>query len=38
VEGKRMGHAGAIISGNVGTVQGKIYSLSAVGSEITETP
>ena len=37
-EGKRMGHAGAIISGNVGTAQGKIDALSAVGSEIAETP
>jgi len=37
-EGKRMGHAGAIISGNVGTAQGKIDALSAVGAEIAETP
>lgn len=37
-EGKRMGHAGAIISGNVGTAQGKIDALSAVGSQIAETP
>ncbi|MHA1443770.1 MAG: succinate--CoA ligase subunit alpha [Candidatus Hodarchaeales archaeon] len=37
-EGKRMGHAGAIISGNVGTAQGKIDALSAVGATIAETP
>ncbi|MFX1283665.1 MAG: succinate--CoA ligase subunit alpha [Promethearchaeota archaeon] len=37
-EGKRMGHAGAIISGNVGTAQGKIASLEAVGAKVTETP
>ncbi len=37
-EGKRMGHAGAIISGNVGTAQGKIDALSAVGAHIAETP
>lgn len=37
-EGKRMGHAGAIISGNVGTAQGKIDALEAVGAKITETP
>jgi succinyl-CoA synthetase alpha subunit len=37
-EGKRMGHAGAIISGNVGTAQGKIDALSEVGAQIAETP
>jgi succinyl-CoA synthetase alpha subunit len=37
-EGKRMGHAGAIISGNVGTAQGKIDALSAAGAQIAETP
>ena len=37
-EGKRMGHAGAIISGNVGTAQGKIDALEAVGALVTETP
>ncbi len=37
-EGKRMGHAGAIISGNVGTAQGKIDALSNVGATIAETP
>jgi len=37
-EGKRMGHAGAIISGNVGTAQGKIDALESVGALVTETP
>jgi succinyl-CoA synthetase alpha subunit len=37
-EGKRMGHAGAIISGNVGTAQGKIDALSGVGAQIADTP
>ncbi|MFX0173767.1 MAG: succinate--CoA ligase subunit alpha [Candidatus Hodarchaeota archaeon] len=37
-EGKRMGHAGAIISGNVGTAQGKIDALTMVGADIAETP
>ncbi len=37
-EGKRMGHAGAIISGNVGSAQGKIDALESVGALVTETP
>ncbi|MBY8991459.1 MAG: succinate--CoA ligase subunit alpha [Candidatus Lokiarchaeota archaeon] len=37
-EGKRMGHAGAIISGDFGTAQGKIKALMAAGSQIAETP
>ncbi len=37
-EGKRMGHAGAIISGNVGTAQGKIKALESVGAKIADTP
>ncbi len=37
-EGKRMGHAGAIISGNVGTAQGKIDALSAVGVKVADAP
>jgi succinyl-CoA synthetase alpha subunit len=37
-EGKRMGHAGAIISGNVGTAQGKIAALQGARAAIAETP
>lgn len=37
-KGKRMGHAGAIISGNVGTAQGKIKALKNAGVYIAETP
>lgn len=37
-EGKRMGHAGAIISGDVGTAQGKIKALKAAGASIAELP
>ncbi|MFX0185861.1 MAG: hypothetical protein ACFE95_22485 [Candidatus Hodarchaeota archaeon] len=33
-----MGHAGLIISRNVGTTHGKIDALSAVGAVIAETP
>ncbi|MHA1982994.1 MAG: succinate--CoA ligase subunit alpha [Candidatus Hodarchaeales archaeon] len=35
-EGKTMGHAGAIIQGNVGTAKGKIDALSAVGAKMAE--
>ncbi len=37
-EGKRMGHAGAIISGNIGTAQGKIKALSEAGATVVDTP
>lgn len=36
--GKRMGHAGAIISGKSGTPQAKVEALEAVGVPIAETP
>ncbi|KKL25153.1 hypothetical protein LCGC14_2408170 [marine sediment metagenome] len=37
-EGKRMGHAGAIISGDFGTAQGKIKALENAGALIADTP
>ena len=37
-EGKRMGHAGAIISGDFGTAQGKIRALRNAGCSIADTP
>ncbi|MBA2369138.1 MAG: succinate--CoA ligase subunit alpha [Candidatus Protochlamydia sp.] len=36
--GRRMGHAGAIISGTQGTAAGKIDALRSVGAIIAETP
>ena len=38
VPGKRMGHAGAIISGGAGTAQGKMDALRKAGAAIGERP
>ncbi len=35
--GKRMGHAGAIISGNTGTAQGKVAALAAANVPVADT-
>jgi succinyl-CoA synthetase alpha subunit len=36
--GKRMGHAGAVISGTEGTAQGKIKAMEAAGIKVVELP
>ncbi|MEE9228648.1 MAG: succinate--CoA ligase subunit alpha, partial [Acidimicrobiia bacterium] len=36
--GKKMGHAGAIISGNKGTALAKMEALAAVGSTVLDDP
>jgi succinyl-CoA synthetase alpha subunit len=37
-KGKRMGHAGAIVRGSAGTVEGKCEALSAAGAAILKSP
>jgi succinyl-CoA synthetase alpha subunit len=37
-QGKRMGHAGAIVRGSSGTVEGKHEALRAAGAEVLESP
>ena len=37
-QGKRMGHAGAIVRGAAGTVAGKYEAMKAAGASVLETP
>ena len=37
-QGKRMGHAGAIVRGSAGTVEGKFKALKAAGATVLTTP
>jgi len=37
-EGKRMGHAGAIVSGGKGSVKDKIEAIESVGGKVAERP
>jgi succinyl-CoA synthetase alpha subunit len=36
--GKRMGHAGAIVSGSAGTAQAKVEALNAAGAQVADLP